>query len=49
MPKLDSFGAAARAREREANKARKAGKKDFDSCAKKHVRTKAQARDRKDR
>lgn len=46
MPWMDGFDAAAKDAEREANKARKARKKDFDMCAKKHVRTKAQLRDK---
>jgi hypothetical protein len=46
MPHLDGLDAHARQREREARKAIKGRKKDFDMCAKKHVRTKAQLRDK---
>jgi len=46
MPHLDAYTAVAKAAERQAAKARKANKKDFDMCAKKHVRTKAQLKDK---
>ena len=45
MPQLDSYDAAAREAKRIARQQRRSSKKDWDTCAKKHVSNRQERRD----